>query len=116
MRLPQVPKSMANQEVTLHLKSQETDDWGKPKYEDVKITHCVVQPQTVFSGSNNDRQIVANAIVFFYAQITTPMPTLDRDSVGSTITFDKHEYTITQIVDNRDPFGNEVWSYELEVL
>lgn len=112
-----IPKSMANQSVTLKLKTKELDDWGKIKYsEPMDIESCVVQPQTIYSGDSNNRKIVANAIVFFYAQITTPMPKLDRDSVGSKLIFEGKEYTINNIVDNRDPFGNDVWSYELEIL
>lgn len=107
---------MANQSVALHLKTGETDDWGKPATNDLNIDHAVVQPQTIYSGDNNSRQIVANAIVYFYANVTDPMPVLNREHVGSTITFENHEYTITQIVDNRDPYSNAAWSYEVEVL
>lgn len=111
-----IPKSMVNQSVTLNLKTGELDDWGKTKYKSIDINNCVVQPQTIYSGDNNNRKIVANAIVFFYTQVTTPMPKLDRDSVGSKLVFEGKEYMINNIVDNRDPYGNNVWSYELEIL
>lgn len=107
---------MAKQSIVLHLKTGETDDWGKDAVTDIPIDHCVVQPQTIYSGSNNNRTIVANAIVFLYAHVTEPMPVLNRDHVGSSLTFERHDYVITQIVDNRDPYSNDVWSYELEVL
>lgn len=116
MRLMTVPKSMANQSVTLHLNSGEVDGWGKAVHEDIEIFNCVVQPQTIYSGTNNNRAIVANAIVYFYAQITEPIPKLTKKHVGSKLTFEGEDYSITQIVDNRDPFSNELYSYELEVL
>lgn len=107
---------MANQSVVLHLKTGEADDWGKEVVIDMPVDQCVVQPQTIYSGSNNNRTIVANAIVYFYAEITSPMPKLMRNHVGSTLTFEGQDYVITQIIDNRDPYSNEVWSYEVEVL
>lgn len=116
MKLPTIPKSMANQSVDLHLRTGELDDWGKSKTEDISVEHCVVQPQTIYSGSNNNRTIVANAVVFFYSGITKPLPILNRKHVGSELTFEGQNYVIQKIVDNRDPFSNEVWSYELEVL
>lgn len=107
---------MANQSVTLKLQTGDTDDWGKPVYKSIVINHCVVQPQTIYTGSNNDRKIVANAIVFFYTLITYPMPQLNKRDVGSQIEFEGNNYQVTQIIDNRDPYSNEVYSYELEVL
>ncbi|MDD9324493.1 capsid protein, partial [Pediococcus acidilactici] len=70
---------MAMQTVTLKVPTGDVDVWGKPEYEKVIIQNCVVQPQTIYSGTNNDRQIVANAIVFFYSGITTPLPVLKHD-------------------------------------
>lgn len=116
MVIPTIPKSMANQSVTLKLNTDEIDDWGKHVTTTTEISNCIVQLQTIYAGDNNNRKITANAIVFFYAQITDPMPKLNRDSVGSKLIFEGKEYAITNIVDNRNPFGNDVWSYEIEVL
>ncbi|OJG33484.1 minor capsid protein [Enterococcus devriesei] len=44
------------------------------------------------------------------------MPTITKKHVGSEIDFEGETYTITTIVDNRNPYSNEVYSYELEVL
>nr|WP_137625033.1 putative minor capsid protein [Lactiplantibacillus pingfangensis] len=112
------PKSMCRQSITLTLTDvAKTDDWGKPlKLDPIKIEHCVVQPQTIYSGSNNDRTIVANAVVFLYPGISSPLPTITKNNVGSKLTFEGMEYTVQKIIDNRDPFGNAVYSYELEVL
>jgi hypothetical protein len=115
--IPKFPKSMANQQITLRKSTGQTDDWGKPAYEpDQTINNCVFQPQTIYSGTNNNRQLVANAIVFLYAGVSSPMPVLSKDNYQSVITFEGHDYALQTIVDNRDPFSNELWSYELEVL
>lgn len=112
------PKRMCQQTITLTLPtSGENDDWGKPLESDpTTIENCVVQPQTIYSGTNNGRTIVANAVVFLYAGISNPLPTITKEAVGATVKFEGTDYVVTKIVDNRDPFSNEVYSYELEVL
>jgi hypothetical protein len=116
LMLPKIPLKLCNQSVTLHMTTGEEDDYGKPKTVNMAISHVIVQPQTIYSGSNNDRTITANAIVFLFADISTPMPKLTPDCVGWHLTFEGHDYTIANFVDNRDPYGNGVYSYELEVL
>lgn len=112
------PKRMCQQKITLTLTDPtKTDDWGQPLAgEPVTIEHCVVQPQTIYSGSNNARTIVANAVVFLYAGISSPLPTITKHNVGSKLTFEGEDYTVQKIVDNREPFSNVLHSYELEVL
>ena len=44
------------------------------------------------------------------------MPELGPDCVGWHLQFAGRDYMITRFVDNREPFGNDVYSYELEVL
>ena len=116
MMLPKIPLHLCNQSVVLHMTTGEEDDYGKAKTVDMAISHVIVQPQTIYSGSNNDRTITANAIVFLFADISMPMPKLTPDCVGWHLTFEGHDYVITNFVDNRDPYGNGVYSYELEVL
>lgn len=116
LMLPKIPLKLCNQSVTLHITTGEEDDYGKAKTVDMAISHVIVQPQTIYSGSNNNRTITANAIVFLFADISTPMPKLTPDCVGWRLTFEGHDYVITNFVDNRDPYGNGVYSYELEVL
>lgn len=116
MMLPKIPLHLCNQSIVLHMAADDEDDYGKAKTVDMAISHVIVQPQTIYSGSNNDRTITANAIVFLFADISTPMPKLTPDCVGWHVTFESRDYTITNFVDNRDPYGNDVYSYELEVL
>ena len=114
--LPRIPKRMCNQSVILHVPSGVEDDYGKQQTENKTVNNVIVQPQTIYSGSNNSRTITANAIVFLFAGISSPMPRLTPDCIGWHITFEDHDYTITNFVDNRDPYGNDMYSYELEVL
>lgn len=112
------PKRMCQQTITLTLTDlTKTDEWGQPlPGKPVTIEHCVVQPQTIYSGSNNDRTIVANAVVFLYTGISSPLPIITKNNVGSKLTFEDVEYTVQKIIDNRNPFSNDQYSYELEVL
>ena len=114
--LPRIPKRLCNQSIVLHVENGEEDDYGKKKKTDMPVNHVLVQPQTIYSGSNNSRTITANAIVFLFAQITEPLPKITPDWIGTHLTFEGRDYTITNIVDNREPYSNEVYSYELEVL
>ena len=59
---------------------------------------------------------MANAVVFLYAGISTPLPTVTKNNVGSKLMFEGEEYTVQKIIDNREPFSNALHSYELEVL
>lgn len=114
--LPRIPKRLCNQSVVIKVADGVEDDYGHAQTHDIVIEHAIVQPQTIYSGSNNNRTITANAIVFLFAGVTTPLPKIDKHWVGYHLTFEENDYTITNIVDNRDPFSNDVYSYELEVL
>ena len=112
------PKNAAKQTITLKKYLGESDSmYPEPEYATpVQIDHVVFQPETIYQGTNNDRQIVASAVVFLYANVSSPMPKLTQDNLRSVITFEGHEYTLERLVDNRQPFSNELFSYELEVL
>lgn len=90
--------------------------YNKPDFDDYQINNIIYQPQIIYSGDNNSRKITANAITFLYLGISTNVPKLKSTHIGSKVVFDGDELTITNIVTNLDPYSNEVYSYELEVL
>lgn len=114
--IPRIPKRLCNQSITLLVPTDKLDKYRKPVMEATTIDHVIVQSQTIYSGSNNDRTVTGNAIVFIFAKISDPMPKLTPDCVGWHLTFEGRDYAITNFVDNRDPYSNEVYSYELEVI
>lgn len=114
--LPRIPKKMCNQSIKIEVANGKEDGYGHVQTEDVALDHVLVQPQTIYSGTSNNRTITANAVVFLFAGVTTPMPKIDKNWVGYHLTFEGNDYTITNIVDNREPYSNDVYSYELEVL
>lgn len=114
--IPRIPKRLCNQSIALLVPTGKMDKFRKPVTETIMIDHVIVQPQTIYSGSNNDRTVVANAIVFLFAGVSNPMPKLTPDCVGWYLAFDGREYAITNFVDNREPYSDKVYSYELEVI
>lgn len=114
--LPRILKKMCNQTITLTLPTGEEDDYGKQVVKQQQIDNVIVQPQTIYAGNSNGRQVTANAVVFILGQVSAPMPELGPDCVGWHLQFEGRNYTITRFVDNREPFSNDVYSYELEVL
>lgn len=114
--LPRIPKKMCGHTITLLIPNGKRDAYRRQTTTQQVIKHALVQPQTIYIGSNNDRTITANAVVFLFAKVTEPLPELTPDCVGWHLLFEGRDYTITKFVDNREPFSNEVYSYELEVL
>lgn len=114
-----VPKSLANQSITLKQYKTSVSDTGTRVNDEVKtaIDNVVVQAETIYSGSNNDRSVVANALVMLYVGVSTPIPQISvRDDLGNVVEYDGQDYTIKHITELKDPFSNELWGYELEVL
>ncbi|WP_237742423.1 putative minor capsid protein [Ligilactobacillus equi] len=82
-----------------------------------EIKNVLVQEQTIYSGTNDNRQVTANAVAFLFDKISSPMPQLDRHSVGKKIEYHGQQWTITNLVTNYYPTNpNKVFSYEIEVL
>lgn len=117
--IPRVAKRFCQQSIEL-IETQEgkKDRFGNAKKTTVRalINNVVVQEGTVYSGTNNSRQITANATIFMYAGVTTPLPHFDKSYMGRKLLYEGNEYTITNIVKNKEPFSNKVYSYEIEVL
>jgi hypothetical protein len=109
---------------TVHLKltdqSAKRDRYGRaiPTWEG-DITNCVVNMQTTYSGTNNDRQIVANVangLVIIYAGFSDPVPTLTKENLGSKLTYQGLDYTVTRLNRFDQPGTEDLYCYELEVI
>ncbi len=116
IKIPTIPRSMANQTITFCKQSNKTDKYGKTlPSEQIQINNVVVQEDPVYSGTNNNREIQANAVIFVYADISDPIPAITQKDLGSKVIFESTEYTLKRVVTNRNPFNDELWGYELEV-
>lgn len=118
MKLP-IPYQMAVS--TIHLKltdqSAKKDRYGRtiPAWEG-DIINCVVNMQTTYSGTNNDRQIVANGLILLYAGCSNPIPNLTKENLESKLTYKGQEYTVTSINRFEQPGTEDLYCYELEVI
>lgn len=94
------------------------DDPYNDDYEEIStdINNVRFDLRTVYSGSNNDRQIVANATVIFMPPYTNPWIELDDSYVGSKIIFNTKEYTITTVNRDMEPFSGEIYQYKVGVI
>ena len=111
------PKTMFQDTVTLKKEVIDTDDpYGeKVVAEETEIQNCRFTLRTVYSGTNNDRQVVSNASIVLMSTYTTPF--IDFDSYqGAKIVFHGREYTITTINRDIEPFSRKVYQYKLGVI
>lgn len=114
--IPRIPKRLCNQSIALLVPTRRMDKFRKPVADTIVIDHVIVQPQTIYFGSNNDRTVTANAVVYLFAGVSDPLPKLTPDCVGWHLKFEGRDYAITTFIDNREPYSDKVYSYELEVI
>lgn len=112
------PKTMFQDTVTLKKEVIDTDDpYGeKVVAETTKINNCRFTLRTVYSGTNNDRQVVSNASIVMMSTYTTPFIDFDPSYQGAKIVFNGREYTITTINRDIEPFSKSVYQYKLGVI
>jgi hypothetical protein len=117
MRLP-VPAFACNQTISFtKVYQSQTDMYGKPlEDEPITINNCIAQLETQYSGTNSNRQLLANGVVFLYAEVSTPFPTLTKDNLQSKITYESNEYTVNTIDEYQQPDGSGLFGYRLGVL
>ena len=112
------PKTMFQDTVTLKKMVTDTDDpYGEKEVaEETEIQNCRFTLRTVYSGTNNDRQVVSNASIVMMSTYTTPFIDFDDSYQGSKIIFNSREYTITTINRDIEPFSRKVYQYKLGVI
>jgi hypothetical protein len=91
------------------------DDWQRPTYSDPVTVKCRIDRGQIYQGTSNNREIIANAVIFLYPKLA-PMPVFNDSWLDGIAHFDGADYTITRVERNSEPASAEVFSYELEVL
>lgn len=104
--------------VTLKKEVTDADDpYGeKVVAETIEIKNCRFTLRTVYSGTNNDRQVVSNASIVMMSIYTTPFVDFNDNYQGAKIIFNDREYTITTINRDIEPFSRKVYQYKLGVI
>ena len=116
------PKAMFQDTITLkHLESNKSDPYSDPYGEreivaQTEIKNVRFSLRTVYSGTNNDRQVVANATIVVMSTYSEPFYEFTEQNQGDKIVFNGHEYTIKTINRDIEPFTNQVYQYRLWVI
>ena len=115
IRLPVPPLAVFPQTVKWQ-QTNGTDEYDRPQQTERTLEHVMFQNEAIYTGTSNGRELVANAVIFVIPQYTNGSELLNNDCLGDIIVFEGREYTIKKLVTNLVPFGNKVYSYEIEVL
>lgn len=113
MVMPKPPKKFCVDEFVYreHLGS---DGWEGAKYADpVTIRNCRIDRGAEFTTPATGKQLLYNAVVFCYADITTPLPEFKTESI---VIFDDIEHKVTKVIPIYEAYERKIYSYELEVI
>lgn len=112
------PKSMFQDSIILkHTEENQDDPYGEGgTITETTINNVRFDERTVYSGSNNDRQVVANATIVCMSTYTEPFYEFTEKNQGDKVIFNDHEYTITSINRDIEPFNRSVYQYKLGVI
>lgn len=112
------PKVMFQDTITLkHLEVDKSDPYGESEtVTQTEIKNVRFSLRTVYSGTNNDRQVVANATIVVMSTYSEPFYEFTEQNQGDKVSFNGHDYTITTINRDIEPFSNEVYQYRLWVI
>lgn len=77
------------------------------------INNCRIDFATIYSRDKSQKQVVANMLILCYQGVTTPF--IDFKEQSKIIYQDK-EYILQKVIPITQPYSNELFSYELEVL
>lgn len=80
------------------------------------ISNCRVSLRTVYSGTNNGREVVSNATVIFMNGYSEPFYKFTDLNQGDKLVFNGKEYTITTINRDIEPFTSQVYQYKVGVI
>lgn len=90
------------------------DRYHQPAFKElVTVTNVRIDRNTVFSRDANEAKVLANAVIFCYADHTTPFQEFKEQS---KIIFDGKEHILQRVIYVTNPYNNKPFAYELEVL
>jgi len=90
------------------------NNWSEPEYAPpVVIEHARIDRGSVYSSTPSGKQLLYNAVVFCYKDVTEPLPEFKEMSV---LVFDGKDHVITKIIPIYEPYEKIIYSYELEVV
>lgn len=90
------------------------NDWNEPIYSEViTVDNCRIDREAVFTSSASGKQLLYNAIIFCYTGRTNPMPEFKTEG---KVEFDGKEHQIQKVIPIKEPYRDEIYAFEIEVL
>lgn len=90
------------------------NNWSEPEYKKaITINNCRIDRSAEYTSTVAGKQLLYNAVIFCYNDITTPLPDFKTQS---KIKYDNCNYIVTKIIINYYPYEKKIFSYELEVV
>lgn len=92
---------------------------GKNRYhqptfkEPVTVANVRIDRNAVFSRDANEAKILANAVIFCYADHTEPFKDFKEQS---KVVFDGKDHIIQRVIYVTNPYNDRPFAYELEVV
>lgn len=113
MLAPKPPKEMLIDSMVW--KSFEGEgDYNKPIYgEEKEISFVKIDRNPQYQASLNGKELVGNAKVFCYNGLTNPLPTFKEQDL---LIFDGVQHIITSAPFFKEPFVDQIYSWELVVV
>lgn len=103
--------------VLKHTEEDKDDPYGEGgTVTETEIKNVRFSLRTVYSGTNSDRQVVANATIVLMSTYSEPFYDFTEQNQGDKVIFNGHEYTIKQINRDIEPFSRDVYQYRLWVI
>lgn len=98
----------------IHQPYEGEGDYNKPiygKYQPVEFVRIDRKPK--YSFTTDGKQLLRNAKVFCYYGLTTPLPKFKEQDM---IIFDGEEHKIVSAAMFKEPYVDQIYSYELEAI
>ena len=92
----------------------EDDRYGEPVFDTpITINNCRIDRGAEYTATTAGKQLLYNAVIFCYADITTPLPKFTTQSI---IKYDDADHVVTKVIPIYEPFKSAIYAYELEVV
>lgn len=91
-----------------------TNSWSEPNYkEKITVQHVRADRSVEYLQTAAGASYVYHTVVFCYNGITTPLPNFKEQS---KVILDGKEHIILKVIPVKQPYVNELYSVELELV
>lgn len=98
----------------IHRSYEGEGDYNKPFYgEYINVDFVRIDRKPKYAFTSDGKQLLRNAKVFCYYSLTTPLPDFKEQDM---VIFDGEEHKVISAAVFKEPYVNQTYSYELEVI